>query len=176
LIDERKRFKVPYAIQSYIDFEIVSDEDFENQRQKGRFQEIDFINSDFTGYGIKYFYKGRTYQLSKPIYVGSTLKQKFLDGINSGIRYYSIEEFELKDILPLVIKRFPELTPREVKAILAHGFRRMHSAIRQNCYITINTTKYINCYIYIGEIALEPSKQIRTYSLQRDKKLRLLER
>lgn len=176
ILEEKKRFKIPYVKESYIDFEIVTDGDFIEQRQKGRFSEIDFINSDFTGYGINYYYQGKNYQLFRPIYVGSDLKRKFIGDINSGVKFYTTQDFYLSDILPKVIEKFPELTPKEIKSLIAHGFRRMHSAIRQGCFITINTSKYLNCYIYIGNISLDPVKQIQMYSSKRDQKLRLIER
>lgn len=176
VINEKLRFKIPYVKDSYIDFEVVTDEDFENQRRKGRFQNIDFIESDFTGYGIRYHYHGKHYKLFRPIYVGGDLKRNFVEGINSGVKYYAIKDFFLPDILPQIQEKFSELTLSEIKKLLAHGFRRMHFAIRSSCFITINTTKYLNCYVYIGTIALDPVKQIQAYSAVRDKKLRIIEK
>jgi hypothetical protein len=51
----------------------------------------------------------------------------------------------------------------------------MHSAMKFGCAITINTKKFMNCYAYIGDLTLTPQKQIREYSIRRDRKLRKIE-
>ena len=105
ILDEKERFKIPYS-DAYIDFEIVTGDKFIEQRQNGRFSNIDFVESDFTGYFLNYFYKTKAYQKQMPIYLGGELKAKFIDGINSGVKYYTIKDFTLNDILPEVHKKF----------------------------------------------------------------------
>lgn len=175
ILDNKVRFIIPGVSESYIDFEIVTGEFFESQRQNGRFQEIDFIESDFTGYALRYYFKAKAYQKAYPIYLGGELKQKFLNGINSGEKYYTTKDVTLKDFLPLVEEKFPELTKTEVKKLLSHGFRRMHSAIKFGCAISIQVKKYFNCVAHIGALYLRPDKQIREYSVRRDRKLRKIE-
>ena len=175
IIDEKVRFIIPSVSEAYIDFETVSGEDFERHRQNGRFKEIDFINSDFTGYAVRYYFKAKAYQKSYPVFLGSDLKEKFLTKINDGVKFYSVKDVTLKDFIDEVHERFNELTREEVKRLLLHGFRRLHSAMKFGCAITINTTKFINCYAYIGDLSLTPEKQIREYSIRRDRKLRKIE-
>lgn len=175
IIDNKVRFIIPRVPEAYIDFEIVTGDDFEKQRQNGRFQGIDFIESDFTGYALKYYFKGRVYQKSYPIYLGGDLKKKFISEINSGTKFYTIKDVRIEDFLPQVCEKFPELTNSEVKKLLLHGFRRLHSAMQFGCAVSIQTRKYINCVAYIGLIYLRPDKQILEYSIRRDKKLRKIE-
>ena len=175
VLDNKVRFVIPCVAESYIDFEIVTGDMFVEQRQNGRFGEIDFIESDFTGYALRYYFKTKAYQKAYPIYMGGELKQKFLTGINSGTKYYTIKDVTLEHFLPQVWEKFPELTKTEVKKLLLHGFRRMHSAIKYGCAISIQTKKNINCVAYIGAIYLKPDKQIKEYSIRRDKKLRKIE-
>lgn len=175
VIDDKVRFKIPVRAEAYIDFEVVSGEKFKEHRNNGRFKEIDFVNSDFTGYAIRYYFQAKAYQKSYQVYLGGDLKKKFLGKINSGENFYSIKDITINDFLEDVHKKFPELTFIEVKNLLLHGFRRLHSAMKYGCAITINTTKYINCYIYIGGITLTPEKQIKEYSIRRDRKLRKIE-
>jgi hypothetical protein len=175
VLDNKVRFIIPCVAESYIDFEIVIGDMFEEQKQNGRFGEIDFIESDFTGYALRYYFKAKAYQKAYPIYMGGALKQKFLNGINSGVKYYSIKDVTINDFLPQVCEKFSDLTKTEVKKILVHGFRRMHSAIKYGCAISIQTKKNINCVAHIGAIYLKPDKQIKEYSVRRDKKLRKIE-
>ena len=175
VIDDKVRFKVPVKTEAYIDFEIVSGENFISQRQNGRFSEIDFIESDFTGYFITYYFRAKAYQKAMPIYIGGELKKKFLEKINSGVKFYTIKDITIEDFIESVHEKFPDFTTTEIKKILLHGFRRMHSAIKFGCAISISTTKYINCLAYIGKLTLTPEKNIREYSVRRDRKLRKIE-
>jgi len=175
MLDSPRRFKIPASTEAYLDFEIVLEDQFIKQRQNGRFQNIDFIESDFTGYALRYYFKAKSYQKSYQVYLGSDLKKKFINNINTGKKYYTTEDLTIKDFINKVHDKFCELSKKEVKNLLLHGFRRLNSAMKYGCAITINTTKFINCYIYIGGLSLVPEKQIREYSLRRDRKLRRIE-
>ena len=175
ILDEHVRFIIPGASEAYIDFEIVADEEFERHRQNGRFKEIDYISSDFRGYALRYYFKTKAYQKSYQVYLGGKLKKKFLGGINSGVNYYTTKDVTIEDFIDDVHDKFFELSRDEVKRLLLHGFRRLHSAMKYGCAVTINTTKFINCYVYIGGLSLTPDKQIKEYSIRRDRKLRKIE-
>lgn len=174
IIEKSVRFKVPVNSEAYIDFEIVDGDKFIEQRQNGRFSEIDFIESDFTGYFLNYFYRAKAYQKSQPIYLGGELKKSFLQNINSGKRYYTTKDVTIKDFMEPVCKKFDKIPKVEVKRLLLHGFRRMHSAIKFGCAISINSLRY-SCLAYIGSLTLVPEKQIKEYSIRRDRKLRKIE-
>ena len=174
IIDDKVRFKVPVSTEAYIDFEIVTGNKFISQKQNGRFSEIDFIESDFTGYFINYYFKTKAYQKSMPIYLGGELKKKFLSGINSGIKYYTIKDITLDDFIDDVHQKFNDLTRVEVSKLLHHGFRRMHSAIKFGCAISLISRKH-DLLAYIGSLSLVPEKQIKEYSVRRDRKLRKIE-
>jgi len=175
ILDERVRFKIPGRNDAYIDFEIVSGEKFIEHRQNGRFSEIDFIESDFTGYFLTYYFQTKAYQKAIPIYIGGELKRKFIAGINSGIKYYTIKDVTLNDFIEEVHLKFNELTELEIRKLLLHGFRRMHSAIKFGCAVSIISKRNINCLAYIGKLTLTPEKQIKEYSVRRDRKLRKIE-
>lgn len=173
VLDERVRFKIPEQ-SAYIDFEIIQGDKFIQQRQNGRFSEIDFVESDFTGYFLNYYFQAKAYQKSVPIYIGGSLKKKFLEGINSGTKYYTIKDVTLEDFLDDVKLKFNEFSRSEIKKILLHGFRRMHSSIKYGCAISIISRRY-DILAYIGKLTLTPDVQIKQYSIRRDRKLRKIE-
>lgn len=175
ILDNKVRFIIPNVPESYIDFEVVDGDAFIEQRQKGRFKETDFIESDFTGYALRYYFKGKAYQKNFPIYLGGALKKKFLNGINSGEKYFTKSDVTINDFLPKIYEKFSELTKTEVKKLVLHGFRRMHSSIRFGCAISIQVKKFDSCIAYIGALYLNPEKQIEQYSIRRDRKLRKIE-
>lgn len=172
MIDEKARFIIPNVSESYWDFKIIADDDFVKARQNGKFQEIDFVNSDFKGYMLYYHFKTKGYQKAYPMYLGGDLKKKFIHRINEGDSFYTTKNLTLKDILPEVYKRFPELTKKEVKSLLIHGFMRMNHCMKFGCAFTINTKKFYNCYVFIGKISLDPENQIKEFLVRRDRKLR----
>lgn len=174
VIDDKVRFLMPVIGSTYIDFEVVLEEDFMRHRRYGRFQNIDIINSDFTGYSIRYYFSNRAYQKSFQFYLGGELKSKFLEKINSGEKFYSIKNITIKDIIPELHKKFPNFTKKELKNLMVFGLKRMHAAIRYGCGITISTNKYSNCYFFIGALYSDPKRQVRNYVAKRDKKLRIL--
>lgn len=175
VLDDKMRFKIPVNYEAYLDFEIISDEKFQEQRQNNRFQNIDFIESDFTAYVLRYYFKAKSYMRSYPVYFGGELKEKFLSKINSGEKFYTTKDFTINDILPQVHERFKELDKKEVKNLLLIGFRRMHACMLYGCAITINTTRYGNCYAFIGSIHTTPAIHYKEYLIRRDKKLRKID-
>jgi hypothetical protein len=54
----------------------------------GRFNGIDFLQSNFKGYQIYMFYKKGMQWLEKPIFINKKLKDMFYDKINNGAVYY----------------------------------------------------------------------------------------
>lgn len=172
VLDDRMRFKIPGVPEAYIDFSEISEDNFQAARQNGAYSEIDFIESDFKAYKLTYFFRAKGYQKTQPIYLGAELKQKLINYTNQGVKLYSSRDFTINDILPQVCERFKELKKTEVKSLLLHGFRRLNSSIKYGCVIKINTTKFGNCYAYIGSLSLDPIKQIREYKKRRDRKLR----
>ena len=56
VIENKVRFMAPFGM-FYIDFEMFTEEDFIKNRQKGRMQDIDLIEADFTGYQLTLYYK-----------------------------------------------------------------------------------------------------------------------
>ena len=177
VIDEKKRFRFPTVARCYIDFDTVADDNFVEQRQLGRFQDIDFINSEFTGYGMNVYYRGKLDHLFKrKLYVGGSLKKRFIEKINAGEKFYSIEDLNMNDILPDILKKFEGLTENQIKKVLRIGFSRMLHCLKIGCSMLINSTVYFtDCYVYIGDIYVNKTKQKINYSYTRDRKLRKLE-
>ena len=175
ILDDKLRFKIPVANNAYIDFEVINEDLFELYKQRGAFPDVDFIESDFTGYYLRYYYQAKHYQKKITVYLGGDLKKKFIDKVNSGEKLYTIKDFTIDDILDEIHVQFKELDKKELRRILVHGFRRMHSAIMYGCYISIATTRYINCYAFFGELLTNPVKQAQSYTFHKIKKLRKID-
>jgi hypothetical protein len=174
MIEEGVRFKIPGVPRSYFDFFTVSDDDFIEQRQNGRFQDIDFVESDFKSYYIRLYIQGKAYQRDYPVYLGGALKQKLVDKINSGMVYNTTKDVLITEFVDPVHKKFPDLERKEVKRLLMYGFRKFYSASLIGCAVSIKTSKHIKCLAFIGEIKIKQRKRVSDYIVKRDRKLRFI--
>lgn len=65
----------------------IQNEDFIKARKAGKFKDIDFFKSFYTGYQ-PHLYIHRTNKIyEQPIYLGGKLKQKLIDYTNNGKQY-----------------------------------------------------------------------------------------
>lgn len=89
IIDNNVTFKLPTgAIDSEIHMRRIHGDEFSKARQNGKFKEIDFLNSLFSGYELELnMYKKGGLKRSKTIYVDPKLKQKIIDNTNKGMQY-----------------------------------------------------------------------------------------
>ena len=71
---------------------------------------------------LRYYYKGKNDQIKNhPIHLGGELKQKFIDNINSGEKYYTIEDFQLSDVISEIHEKFKDLSKKELTEIIKFG-------------------------------------------------------
>ena len=71
-----------------ISVKCVDGETFQKMYQKGSFQGIDFLASNFKGYQIRFQYDSNTGIREKTIYINDKIKKIFYDNINQGKVYY----------------------------------------------------------------------------------------
>lgn len=89
IIDNNVTFKFP-GDRGTIHMGRVTGEEFVTARQNGKWQDIDFIASFFSGYELymTMLKKDGSPTRIKPIYVDKKLKQKIIDNTNNGKQYY----------------------------------------------------------------------------------------
>lgn len=89
VIDNNITFKLPTrGIESEIHMRRIHGDKFSKARQNGKFKEIDFLESFFSGYEIELnMFKKGGLKRSKTVYVDPKLKQKIIDYTNKGKQY-----------------------------------------------------------------------------------------
>lgn len=174
MLEDKMRFILPVTAVVYWDFKTYTEDDFVKHRQLGRFQDIDFVYSDFSAYTLEHTYvRNKLKAKSLQMYLGGELKERMNQKINSGEKMYSIKDFKIYEILPQVYEKFPQFTKKEINNIIKFGFSRLHTAIRYGCYVKLNTTVFQNFYIFIGKfLTSNIGYVIKMYSNSRDRKLR----
>lgn len=86
IIDNNVRFELPIK-GSYIHIKPCKGADFSAARRNGKYKDIDFLKSYFTGYDMKLEMPNTKIARSKNIYLSGRLRQKLIDNINSGKNY-----------------------------------------------------------------------------------------
>ena len=64
------------------------DEDFKKGRRNGKWEDVDFLESNFTGAQMMLKLQRGGYLFEKPIYVDNVHKNKITERLNSGKSYY----------------------------------------------------------------------------------------
>ena len=172
VIENKVRFTGPFGA-FYIDFENFQEDEFIRQRQLGRMQDIDVVESDFTGYQLSFFYKMSKNDdliLRRNLYLGKKHKKQFLDKVNSGEPMYSIKDVNINYFMPQVYEKFPRMTKAELRKIINRGLSRMYYAVKQQCYFSMRS-KVIDCTFFIGTINKNIESHFKDYYFRMRMKL-----
>lgn len=87
-IDNNVTFKLPTGkIESYIYVKRYSGEEFKKLRQLGKWKDVDFLSSLFSGNQLVLEMKRRGRERIKPIYLNKELKNKLTEYTNQGKQY-----------------------------------------------------------------------------------------
>ena len=87
-IDNNVTFKLPTGkIESYIYVKRYNGEQFAKLRKLGKWKDVDFLKSMFSGNQLVLEMKRRGRERIKPIYVNKKLKNKLTEYTNSGKQY-----------------------------------------------------------------------------------------
>lgn len=90
IIDNGTQFKLPSMgrTQSYIEMQRTTGEDFKKAFKRGKWRDVDFITSNFSGYQLSFRMesKKRTQRI-KPIYISSKFKDQITEYTNQGKQY-----------------------------------------------------------------------------------------
>lgn len=81
-------FHLPTGRKSRIKMKQVTGDDFIKARRNGAYQDIDYMESDFTAYSPIFEYYSRGVVKTKDIHVNKGLQEIYIDNINNGMKYF----------------------------------------------------------------------------------------
>lgn len=90
IIDNNVTFELPTrGRKSEVHMRKIDGEDFKKARQAGAFEDIDFLESNFSGYQLTLFLHNKNEGPDRiiPIHLSGELKQKVIDNTNKGMQY-----------------------------------------------------------------------------------------
>lgn len=87
IIENNIMLKLPFGNRGFIKMVAVTGDDFKKAFKRGKFRDIDFIKSFFTGYQMVLTMYTKGYERVKPIYVNKNYKALLAKLTNEGKQY-----------------------------------------------------------------------------------------
>ena len=88
IIENNVTFKLPTQRPCQLRIVRTEGEDFIRARKNGKWQDVDFLASDFSGYQMQFSYIANEREIKKPVYLSKGLKDKITENTNKGMQYY----------------------------------------------------------------------------------------
>lgn len=90
IIENNITFMFPFIGNNRACFYVkcFEEDEFRRLYKKGKFNDIDYLKTEFKGYQIFYQWKSKNRIREKPIYITNNLKERFHYNINQGKEYY----------------------------------------------------------------------------------------
>lgn len=88
IIENNVTFQLPTGCKPCdIHMDIIQGDDFIKAKQRGKFKNVDYLDSNFTGYQLGFFMYSNGITRKKPIYVSKELRNRIDSYTNQGKTY-----------------------------------------------------------------------------------------
>lgn len=158
------RFKLPLmgVKSAYIYVKRHTDEDFRQGRRNGKWQEIDFLASNFSGYTLSLQLNSiiRTPK-QKEIYISGANKRLLINNTNAGKQYYSKIDSDANKYIHLLHLRHPELKFSDISRFIKYGWRLYYYYNYIGGDVIINNTGTF--WAYTGRLTVDSLKYYSYY-------------
>lgn len=150
----------------------VQGKDFQRLRRAGKWRDVDFIKSFFTGYEIRLFLLGKRTPRVKTVYLNKLYRDQITVNTNNGKNYGdSKNDTYLKDYLKNIYKLYPKVPKRDIQIILKFGFKSLYL---HNSYGGDTLIRDNDFWCYIGKLKKKPLDHFYYYIRKLTVKLRVL--
>lgn len=150
----------------------VQGEEFKRLRRKGKWKDIDIVNSMFSGYEICLFMLGNRTPRVKKVYVGNNLKNRITSNTNRGFSYGdSNNDKYIQDYYDEVSNSFPQIPKVDIKRILGFSWKALYL---HNSYGGDTILSDKNFWCYIGNLKKSSLQHFEYYIRKLIVKLRVL--
>ena len=150
----------------------VSGIDFQKLRQAGKWEDIDIVNSNFSGYEIGFYMLGSRTPRVKTVYVNKKTKEIISRYTNMGKQYGDGKiDTKISDYYSQIYAQFPEVSHEDVKKILIFAWKSvyLHNSYGGDLLISGDSMWY-----YIGNLKKNSLQHFEYYIRKLIIKLRVL--
>ena len=157
-----------------IHMKLVRGDAFKNLRQAGKWEDIDILKSNFSGYQLSLFMLGNRTPRVKSIYLNKDYRDRTSHNTNEGMQYGDGKyDKTLKDYLEQVYEAFPQVQKRDINTILVFSWKSLylHNSYGGDTIMIDN-----GFWLYIGNLKKDPMNHFFYYIRKLTVKLRVLYR
>ena len=157
-----------------IHMKMVRGDAFKNLRQAGKWEDIDILKSNFSGYQLSLFMLGNRTPRVKSIYLNKDYRDRISHNTNEGMQYGDGKyDKTLKDYLEQVYEAFPQVQKRDINTILVFSWKSLylHNSYGGDTIMIDN-----GFWLYIGNLKKDPMDHFFYYIRKLTVKLRVLYR
>ena len=150
----------------------VSGKDFQKLRQAGKWDDIDIVNSNFSGYEIGFYMLGKRTPRVKTVYVNKQTREAISRYTNMGKQYGDGNiDTKISDYYPQIYKQFPKVPQEDIKRILTFAWKSvyLHNSYGGDLLISGDSMWY-----YIGNLRKSSLQHFHYYIRKLTLKLRVL--
>ena len=173
IIDSNVTFHLPTKFRKCdMHMKRVRGEAFKNLRKSGKWRDVDFLESNFTGYEIGFYIYKEVSPRIKTVYVSKPYKDKITANTNKGMQYGdSNNDKTIQDYYEIMYEKYPDIPKQDIRRILNFSWKSLYL---HNSYggDTLITDKDIWCYI--GFLKSDSLKHFLYYIKKLTIKLRVL--
>lgn len=149
----------------------VMGKDFQRLRRTGKWNNIDFINSNFSGYEIGFYMLGNRTPRVKTVYVNKQTRETITNNTNQGKQYGDgVIDTKISDYIPQIQQVFPKITEEDIKRILSFAWKSvyLHNSYGGDLLIFDNSI-----WCYIGNLKSSALQHFKYYIRKLIVKLRI---
>lgn len=88
IIQNNITFKFPTKRECYLNIVRTSGEEFKQARRNGKWLDVDYLKSDFSGNQMQFMFIANEREIKKPVYLSSNLRDMITENTNNGMVYY----------------------------------------------------------------------------------------
>lgn len=173
VIDNNVTFHLPTGAKKCdIHMKRVRGEAFKNLRRAGKWNDVDILESNFTGYELGFYMYGKTLPRIKTIYLNKPYKDRITSNTNKGMQYGdSKNDKTIKDYYEVMFSKYPNIDQSDMRRILNFSWKSLylHNSYGGDTFITDN-----DIWCYIGHLKCDSIKHFLYYKKKLIVKLRVL--
>ena len=150
----------------------VSGEEFKNLRKGGKWKDIDFVKSMFSGYEIRFFMLGKRTPRVKTIYLNRSYRDRITQKTNEGTQYGDgVNDKTLKDYYDIMYSMFPSISKIDMERILKFCWKSLYLHNSYGGDVILSSKDF---WLYIGNLRKDSLQHFYYYIRKLTVKLRVL--
>ena len=150
----------------------VSGQEFKNLRKGGKWKDIDFVKSMFSGYEIRFFMLGKRTPRVKTIYLNKSYRERIAQRTNEGIQYGDgVNDKTINDYYDAVCSMFPSIPKVDIERILKFCWKSLYLHNSYGGDVLLSGPDF---WFYIGNLRKDSLQHFYYYIRKLTVKLRVL--